>query len=223
MNRMIKMHSIFESISGEAGFFPQGTWCTFIRFQGCNLNCKWCDTPSARSPYEGVWMSIDQILLLCNNRHVLITGGEPLMQQKELVSLIHALTKRGHKVQVETNGSYKIPTGPKAGWVVDHKCASSGMSDRMPYLYSFGTNMWMTRSIVKFVLDTQCEADIEQALMVMRELRGRGYGRPFIISPVDGRGEDISRIVAKMAEYSCLSLLENIIFSVQVHKLVDLP
>jgi len=36
------VHSIFESISGEAGFFPQGIWCTFIRLQGCNLRCHWC-------------------------------------------------------------------------------------------------------------------------------------------------------------------------------------
>ena len=42
LNTVLQVNSIFESISGEAGFFQQGTWCTFIRLQGCNLRCSWC-------------------------------------------------------------------------------------------------------------------------------------------------------------------------------------
>lgn len=38
----MKINSIFESISGEGGFIPQGTWCTFIRTQGCSLRCAYC-------------------------------------------------------------------------------------------------------------------------------------------------------------------------------------
>jgi 7-carboxy-7-deazaguanine synthase len=223
--KSIIIHSIFESISGEAGFFPQGTWCTFIRFQGCNLRCLWCDTPQAQSPCKGTRMTIDQILLACNNKHVLITGGEPLRQEKELISLINKLNKRGHRVQVETNGSYKIPTGPRVGWIVDYKCSSSGMSEHMPYLYNFVNNIWITRSIVKFVVDVDHgdnkKNDINQAITVMEELIRREYKRPFIISPKDADGEAVSKIVGKMANYT--SLLNNIIFSVQIHKLVNLP
>lgn len=217
--KTINIHSIFESISGEAGFFPQGAWCTFIRFQGCNLNCTWCDTPQARSSKEGTGMTVNQILPLCTNKHVLITGGEPLLQQKGLVSLINKLYKRGHRIQVETNGFFGIPTGPKAGWVVDYKCLSSGMSERMPYLYNFCTNILMTRSIVKFVIVP--DRDLDQAIDIMSELRLRGYRRPFILSPKDGDGKVVSRIVAGLANHTFL--LNDIIFSIQIHKLLNLP
>ena len=80
----LKVHSIFESISGEAGGFPQGSWCTFLRLSGCNLRCRWCDTPDAQEvEAQTLDMSVKEI---CDSvgiyKNILITGGEPLLQKR---------------------------------------------------------------------------------------------------------------------------------------------
>jgi len=139
MEDKLRVHSIFESISGETGFFPQGTWCTFIRLQGCNFfseSCNYCDTVQAQNKREGKWMTIREVSGRVYQRHVLVTGGEPLMQKEALGSLIiYLLSHTNCRIQIETNGSIPIPNtisqNPRIGWVLDYKLASSGMTDRM--------------------------------------------------------------------------------------------
>jgi 7-carboxy-7-deazaguanine synthase len=62
--------------------------------------------------------------------HVLVTGGEPLIQS-ETPRLLQALLKQGHKVYIETNGSLDIrPLDPRVVKVMDVKCPSSGESQK---------------------------------------------------------------------------------------------
>ena len=126
---ILQVNEIFESISGEAGWFPQGSWCTFVRLQGCNLHCQWCDTKKALDHFAGMKMSVDEIVAQCKTPRVLITGGEPLMQIDGLEVLLEALIEKADKhVQVETNGSFSIPRWEGVEWVVDYKPPSSGCS-----------------------------------------------------------------------------------------------
>src|SRR6056297_781769 len=183
----MQIHSIFESISGEAGGFSQGTWCTFIRLQGCNLNCSWCDTPEARSMDGGTEISIQDILPKVSTKHVLITGGEPLLQRIDTASLIQALLDHGHVVQVETNGTYPIPTAflshPNVYWVIDYKTPSSGMH-RNPFRGMEGTVSYvMAGKYIKFVI-----ADLDDlvfSLNVMEEILFFSKHPYFILSPVN--------------------------------------
>ncbi|NYT13982.1 MAG: 7-carboxy-7-deazaguanine synthase QueE [Candidatus Methanofastidiosa archaeon] len=95
---------IFFSINGEG--LEIGKPTVFLRLSGCNLDCSWCDTKYAN--YNAVEKNIDEILEeieRINNgiKSVLITGGEPLLQDiEELVEILHA---KGYYISIETNGS----------------------------------------------------------------------------------------------------------------------
>lgn len=125
------VNEIFFSIQGESSYV--GLPCTFIRLTGCNLRCSFCDTPYAYE--EGTWMSVPEILSTVRSmkggKIVEVTGGEPLLQGPSTV-LIHRLLEDGHTVLVETNGSVDIRGLPEqAVCILDMKCPSSGMSQRM--------------------------------------------------------------------------------------------
>lgn len=227
---MLKVNDIFESISGEAGGFPQGTWVTFIRLQGCNLRCEWCDTPQAQSKNGSCGkMRIPRILQMTGNGHVLITGGEPLIQEKT-VKLIKELLKHGNPVQVETNGSISIPSipcfnQPSLHWVIDRKCPSSGMHEKMIPLDDFSRQIRQIRRDGGFVYLKWVVANNEDtnfAIREMQELANNDTTPPFIISPIDANGRAIPHIVEKIREENP-ALQENIIFSVQLHKIFKLP
>ena len=87
----MRIAEIFYSVQGEGKL--TGVPSVFVRASGCNLRCTWCDTPYASWNPEGPDRSVDSILekiAAHNARHVVLTGGEPLMF-KEMVPLIEGL------------------------------------------------------------------------------------------------------------------------------------
>ncbi len=215
---MIAIHSIFESISGEIGFMPQGSWCTIVRLQGCNLRCRWCDTKESQNIEAKYMLSIDEVVDRCISQKVLITGGEPLIQG-EALGLIDCLIERHHFVQVETNGSIFLPKGYSSdcGWIVDYKGPSSGMMDRIPSFEEFIDNWIEHKVIVKLVVDNSKE-DLEFVFQVLSKMHGLFQ---FAISPLDAKGEKILDIVNFIRERD-EKLLGDLIFSIQMHKVVGL-
>jgi organic radical activating enzyme len=107
---------LFTSIQGE-GFF-MGTAATFVRLDGCNLKCPWCDTKVSWTDFEGEknveHLSFEAIVKKCEADMVVITGGEPCMH-KDLSKLIDALHEADKYVCIETNGT--LPTPGNADWV----------------------------------------------------------------------------------------------------------
>ena len=107
----MKISEIFESIQGEG--INAGKDSIFIRTALCNLKCSWCDTK-----YTWDWenfdydtevheLPIDKIIQKLENftaNNIVITGGEPLMQQEELISLLSSLPKKFF-IEIETNGT----------------------------------------------------------------------------------------------------------------------
>ena len=91
----MKISEIFESIQGEGN--NAGKPAVFLRIAECNLKCVWCDTK-----YTWDWKNYDyskevnemsikevrQSLEQFRIRHLVITGGEPLMQQDDLAELL---------------------------------------------------------------------------------------------------------------------------------------
>lgn len=123
----------FVSIDGEGP--TAGALSVFIRFAGCNLRCRWCDTSYAWQEESGTEHLTDAQLAAyirsTGVRHVTLTGGEPLLQ-KPLLSLLSRLTD--YEVHVETNGSVGVERfriGDHVHFVVDYKLPGSGMEDRM--------------------------------------------------------------------------------------------
>ncbi|AGW86193.1 radical SAM domain-containing protein [Blattabacterium sp. (Nauphoeta cinerea)] len=97
----------FYSIQGEG--YHYGTAAYFIRFEGCNIRCSWCDTKESWNIKKEDFVTIDQIINNINHHHIktiVITGGEPTMWN--LHPLIKKLKKKGHRIHIETSGSYPI-------------------------------------------------------------------------------------------------------------------
>ncbi len=106
--------------------------CTIIRLTGCNLRCTYCDTDYAYD--NGIEMSVEQIVRSTRKYEVapvLITGGEPLLQE-DVFDLINRLMDLGHIVLVETSGSVDISKVPgDVVTVMDLKCPGSGEHEKM--------------------------------------------------------------------------------------------
>ncbi|MDB5334764.1 MAG: queE [Planctomycetaceae bacterium] len=106
---MLRVAEIFRSLQGE-GLFA-GTTSLFLRTTGCNLRCWFCDTPYTSWEPEGhqrPWKDVLDELLADDCQHVVITGGEPLLQPN-LVPLTHELHAAGRIVTIETAGTVYRP------------------------------------------------------------------------------------------------------------------
>lgn len=93
---------IFYSLQGEGVL--TGVPSVFVRTSGCNLRCNWCDTPYASWNPEGQPWRIEQIVREVQShpaRHVVLTGGEPMIA-KEIESLAHALKELRYHITIET-------------------------------------------------------------------------------------------------------------------------
>ncbi len=96
----------------------------FLRLWGCNLACGYCDTPETWNmegtpfvhpekfdPQKEIHeISCDQIVALLkekgpNVKNLVISGGEPMLQQGEIISLLNMLKKDDYWVEIETNGT----------------------------------------------------------------------------------------------------------------------
>jgi 7-carboxy-7-deazaguanine synthase len=126
---MLLVNEIFYSIQGEGP--DAGKPAVFLRLFGCNLCCMWCDTKQAwndqipishsalsswprgkfqiKSNFQIPISKILQQIKSYPSKHLVITGGEPLLQQNGLIPLVKAL-KSWH-IEVETNGSIPIKIG----------------------------------------------------------------------------------------------------------------
>jgi 7-carboxy-7-deazaguanine synthase len=98
----MKISELFYSIQGEGKL--AGVPSAFVRVSGCNLRCVWCDTPYASWRPEGEDIPVDEIVRRVETfpgRHVVITGGEPLIMP-DIQALCAQLKDRGCHVTVET-------------------------------------------------------------------------------------------------------------------------
>ena len=101
----MRIAEIFHSIQGEG--LLVGVPSAFVRTTGCNLRCVWCDSPYTSWEPTGEGMSVEDILARVGEfrcRHVVVTGGEPLLVP-DVVPLCAALRKAGHHVTIETAGT----------------------------------------------------------------------------------------------------------------------
>jgi len=151
---MMEVHSIFKSVSGEVGYFPQGSWVVFLRLAGCNLACAYCDTKITQDPESGFKVSVEDVAKRLEGfPRVVITGGEPMIQEEEVLELVRLLPDT--EFQIETNGTFMphkaIRSEGRVHWVVDYKCFGSEMTSAMPpypdALYRFPKGSWL-----KFVI-----------------------------------------------------------------------
>lgn len=106
----MKISEVFATIQGEG--ILTGVPSLFIRTSGCNLRCHWCDTPYTSWEPEGDDWTPERLLDWTAAhpayRHVVLTGGEPMIQP-QLPALTHALRARGLHITIETAGTVAAP------------------------------------------------------------------------------------------------------------------
>ena len=172
----MKIIEIFSSISGEG--LRQGLPATFIRCAGCNLNCAWCDTPESHG--NGTEMTIGEIVSrvsLGMPRYVIITGGEPLLQDEELKELLLALRDVGCRIEIETNGTLSFTEVQEYATVsMDIKCPSSGEESDQSLLADL-----RPEDAVKFVVMDRADCLYAQDVIESHDIAGTVF-----ISPVWG-------------------------------------
>ena len=173
----MKISEIFESIQGEGVNARKES--IFIRTALCNLKCSWCDTK-----YTWDWknfdydtevheLSIDEILQKLENftaNNIVITGGEPLMQQEELISLILSFPKKFF-IEIETNGTI-LPLDELVSlidqWNVSPKTSNSNNlleQCEIVNCYNFFKNN--PKTFFKFVVDTK--SDILEIIQLVKK------------------------------------------------------
>jgi 7-carboxy-7-deazaguanine synthase len=172
----MKITEIFQSLQGEGK--NQGKPCLFIRLAGCNLKCRWCDTPESRA--GGMEMGLDSILehiWRINPPYICITGGEPLLQADELEHLLSSLHKRGTLIDIETNGTIDFTRfQPCASICMDVKCPSSGKQSDLSLLEKI-----RPQDSVKFVVKDEADCRYAQDIVKTHRIAGEIF-----VSPVFG-------------------------------------
>ena len=127
----MQITEIYKSIQGESTH--AGLACVFVRLTGCNLRCSWCDseytfTGGQRRTMEEVMEEVER--LSPGGGLVEITGGEPMLQERELVPLMQRLLDAGYTVLLETSGERPLERVPRRVIkIVDVKCPNSGEPD----------------------------------------------------------------------------------------------
>jgi 7-carboxy-7-deazaguanine synthase len=127
----MQLIEIYKSLQGESTY--AGMPCVFVRLTGCNLRCSWCD--SEYTFQGGRRMTAQDVMdevrrLSPSGGLVEITGGEPMLQERELLPLMRQLLEAGYRVLLETSGERPLEQVPaEVIKIVDVKCPHSGAAD----------------------------------------------------------------------------------------------
>lgn len=168
----MQITEIYKSLQGESTY--AGLPCVFVRLTGCNLRCSWCDTEY--SFYGGEKMTPEQVFeeverLSPNGGFVEITGGEPMLQERELVPLMDRLLESGYEVLLETSGERPLERVP-AGVVkiMDVKCPDSAEGDafRIENLETL-----QAHDEVKFVISSRTDYEFARDFTKRHDLASR--------------------------------------------------
>jgi 7-carboxy-7-deazaguanine synthase len=162
---------IYKSVQGESSF--AGRPCIFVRLAGCNLRCTWCDSEYTFT--GGYKLSEDEVVAeiakLLPVKLIEFTGGEPLLQERELIPLMQRLLRDGYELMIETSGERPVESVPQAVHkIIDVKCPGSGEAGRfrMTNLASL-----TERDEVKFVIANRDDYDYARDFIRSNALEGR--------------------------------------------------
>jgi 7-carboxy-7-deazaguanine synthase len=176
---------IFYTLQGE------GTSCgrpaIFLRLSNCNLSCVWCDTPytwnfeKVQSDHpekyvkkeQQIELSLQQIHDAINSYPdhaiLVITGGEPLLQQDQIIKLIYGEDLNVDKIEIETNGTIvpDVELFDRVQFNVSLKLSNAGMTKDKRLRNKAIEAYVEANSIFKFVVDTS--EDLEEIKTIIDE------------------------------------------------------
>ena len=207
----------FLSIDGEGP--SSGELATFIRFQGCNLRCSWCDTTYSwdkESTLEVLTVNeIYNYIKETGVTNVTLTGGEPLIQEN-IDELLDILNKDDNlKIHIETNGAVDIQPFKKKhkrnniSYIVDFKLPSSNMTNKMNLN---NLNVVDNSDVYKFVVGSNKDLEMAYEIIIKYELTSKCL---VYLSPVSGN-IDMEEIVEFMKDKK----LNKVRLQAQLHKII---
>jgi len=219
----MQITEIFKSIQGESSY--AGMPCVFVRLTACNLRCDWCDseytfTGGKKMTLEAVQDEVER--LSPSGGLVEITGGEPLLQEREVIPLMERLLNSGFNVLLETSGERPLVNVPKEIIkIVDVKCPHSGAADsfRMENLESL-----TSRDEVKFVISDRVDYEFAREFTAAHGLGARVSS--VIFSPAfrkDASGErDASQCLLEPRQLAEWMLADDVParLGLQIHKFI---
>jgi len=235
----LRVNEIFgPTIQGEG--FHAGRLCTFVRLSGCNLQCKWCDTPQTwawtpskaanhvtgkqweRSTEEHEMTQGDIVKEVMQkggfaSSFVVISGGEPLLQQVDLVSLVKGLGYADLPVHIETAGTImpsELLMDSVDYFTVSPKLSSSGNVPRAAYHPEVLTRFAQSdKAGFKFVVTRQ--SDFEEIDKIVYDCQ-----IPKHMVQIMPEGTTADAIVAGMQLYIDDALLRGYGMSSRLHTLI---
>ena len=192
-NMKLRICEIFKSVQGEG--VSTGVPVIFVRFSWCNLACTFCDSAYtwkwkgknfSNVEDEQEYLPEDEIVAMTANEvkdeidsladekvsTVVITGGEPLLQQNSsvFIQLLRLLKKERFRIEIETNGT--ITPNPETVSYVDQfnvslKLSNSGnkkeacIKEKPCLFFANEPKTWF-----KFVIS--CSEDVKEVLDIQK-------------------------------------------------------
>lgn len=242
---------IFSSIQGEGTM--AGIYATFVRLAGCNLDCKWCDTKvtMAQKAKRMTFDEIDAIIESEKTNNIIFTGGEPLLQQKQIFQFMKETGPRWWFI--ETNGTIKVepddarlahivvsPKLPSAFGMVKTENGPSATDKLFASKYSplEIIKMWIHTSGAvefKFVIDTDDDVESFKKIMenpphglshhqIVLQAAGPAKAESCSCRECGAKGSTILSSTKRLIERMKPFLIgshNNIRIGVQLHKILD--
>ncbi|MBN1688502.1 MAG: 7-carboxy-7-deazaguanine synthase QueE [Candidatus Omnitrophica bacterium] len=190
-----RISEIFSSLQGEGVYVGQRH--LFIRFEGCHLDCVYCDEKNKKGREWTLQEVLEEVERLESasgpHAYVSLTGGEPLCELEFLKRLIPELKERGHKIYLETNG---VLWQALAQIIQDCDCIAMDMK----LSCVSGTEDWMVEH--KRFLEVARAKNVLIKLAISRDLQFENYERlirmiavaeiqvPVILQPVSTSGSE---------------------------------
>ena len=186
---------IYKSVQGESSF--AGLPCIFVRLAGCNLRCSWCD--SEYTFKGGYKQSLEEVVVavtaLAPVRLVEFTGGEPMLQERELIPLMERLLAQGHTLMIETSGERPLGNVPKdVHKIVDVKCPGSGEGGTF---HMENLDTLTKRDEVKFVISDRVDYEFARQFTLEHGLAVRAGG--VLFSPAFKKAPSLERSTSNCA------------------------
>jgi len=221
----VRLIEIYKSIQGESSF--AGLPCIFVRLAGCNLRCRWCDSeytfkggyPRSVEEAEAEVEKLRPVTL------VEFTGGEPLLQERELIPLMHSLLRKNYTLMIETSGERPLAGLPEAVHkIVDVKCPGSGEAGSF-HLPNIDT--LTARDEVKFVISDRADYEFARQFICDHRLDARAGGLllspAFLKVPSRERSSENCMLDPRLLVEWMLADGLNTRLSLQIHKYVWEP
>jgi 7-carboxy-7-deazaguanine synthase len=221
----MQITEIYRSIQGESSF--AGLPCIFVRLTACNLRCAWCD--SEYTFIGGKKMSPEEVehetSALAASGLVEFTGGEPMLQERELVPLMERLLARGYTLLLETSGERPLESVPReVHKIVDVKCPGSGECGTFR---ESNLSVLNQRDEVKFVIadrnDYEFARDFMQQHKLQNKVGGVIFSPAFFKNPSSARDSSNCQLDPRLLTEWILEDRLDVRLGLQIHKFIWEP